>query len=198
MFRQVVGTLLRLAVKHADAWRDVSASHDTPIYGFERLIDPPPLRVDVVRLLHEFEAGANVFHDAWTELLAPHTAEVVTELAADAGRAASAILPGPDWTEDPRLSSGPPPFHFPDHAWARVLYDAIVATRDGVATPERLAAALLPLYFGKVAGLLLETRTADGTQAEETVQRLARELELAKPYLIRAWDGAAVPVATPA
>jgi hypothetical protein len=198
MFRQVVGTLLRLAVKHADAWRDVTASHDTPIYGFERLIDPPSLRVDVVRLLHEFEAGAHVFHDAWTELLAPHTADVVTELAADAGRAASAILPGPDWTEDPRLSSGPPPFHFPDHAWARVLYDAIVATRDGVATPERLAAALLPLYFGKVAGLLLETRTADGTQAEETVQRLARELELAKPYLIRAWEGAAVPVATPA
>jgi hypothetical protein len=198
MFRQVVGTLLRLAVTHADAWQDVKGSHDTPIYGFERIIDPPPLRVDVVRLLHEFEAGAQVFRETWRQILAPHTADVVSELSSDAGRAASAILPGSDWTEDPRLGSGPPPFHFPDHAWARVLYDAIVATRDGGTTPERLAAALLPLYFGKVAGLLLETRTADAAQAEETVQRLARELELAKPYLIRAWEGVETPVATPA
>jgi hypothetical protein len=198
MFRQVVGTLLRLAVRHADAWIETKGSHDTPIYGFERLIDPPPLRVDVVRLLHEFEVGAQVFQDAWADILAPRTVDVVMELASDAGRAASNVLPGPDWTDDPRLSGAPPPFHFPDHAWARVLYDAIVATRDGTATPERVASVLLPLYFGKVAGLLLETRTADATQAEETVQRLARELELAKPYLVRAWEGTGAAVATPA
>jgi hypothetical protein len=192
MFRQVVGTLLRLAVEHADAWIDVKGSHDTPIYGFERIIDPPPLRIDVVRLLTEFGNGAAAFGSAWTEILEPRTAEVVMELADDAGRAASAIRPGSEWTDDPRLASAPPPFHFPDHAWARVLYDAIVATRAGEIPPERLVSALLPLYFGKVAGLLLETRTADADQAEETVGRLARELELSKPYLLRAWEGEAV------
>ena len=194
MFRQVVGTLLGLAVKHVAAWNEVKGSHDTPIYGFERIIDPPPLRVDVVRLLTEFSAGPASFGQAWTEILAPRTADVVAELAVDAARAASAIRPGPDWPEDPRLSSAPPPFHFPDHAWARVLYDAIVATRNGAVPPERLASALLPLYFGKVAGLLLETRTADAEQAEEAVERLARELELAKPYFLRVWEGAGAPV----
>jgi hypothetical protein len=200
MFRQVVGTLLRLAVKHSDSWIDARASHDTPIYGFERIIDPPPLRIDVVRLLNEFSDGAAAFGPAWAEILTPHTFDVVAELAADAGRAASAILPGPEWPDDPRLATSPPPFHFPDHAWARVLYDAILATRDGAMPPERLASALLPLYFGKVAGLLLETRTADAEQAEEAVERLARELELAKPYLVRGWQGEAVTAAvtTPA
>jgi len=79
-----------------------------------------------------------------------------------------------------------------------VLYDAILATRDGAMPPERLASALLPLYFGKVAGLLLETRTANAEQAEEAVERLARELELAKPYLVRGWEGVTAAVTTPA
>ena len=30
MFRQVVGTILRLAVAHPDAWLDVRGSHDVP------------------------------------------------------------------------------------------------------------------------------------------------------------------------
>lgn len=198
MFRQVVGTLLRLTVAHSDAWTEAKGSHDTPIYGFERIIDPLPLRVDVVRLLNEFTAGAAVFGDAWSEALAPRTVDVVRELAADAERAASAIVPGPDWPDDARLAGSPIPFLFPDHAWARVLYDAILATRDGAVPPERLASALLPLYFGKVAGLLLETRTADAEQAEEHVERLARELELAKPYLLRGWEPAAAPISAPA
>src|SRR5438876_2853964 len=89
MFRQVVGTLLRLAVKHADSWTETKGSHDTPIYGFERIMDPPPLRVDVVRLLAEFGNGAAAFGPEWTAILAPRTVEGVLEPAADAGRPAS-------------------------------------------------------------------------------------------------------------
>jgi hypothetical protein len=188
MFRQVVGTLLRLAVDHAEGWLETKGSHDTPIYGFERFVEPPPLRVDLARLLQGFGAGTATVGSAWTEILAPHTADVVAELATDAARAADLVPPGTDWPEDARLASSPPPFHFPDHAWARVLYDAIMATREGHVPADRLTAALLPLYFGKVAGHLLETRTADGEQAEEAVERLAREMELAKPYLVRAWE----------
>jgi hypothetical protein len=185
-------------VKHADSWLETKGSHDTPVYGFERLIEPPPLRVDLARLLNEFSAGAAALGSAWSEILAQRTSDVVAELAEDAGRAAGIVQPGTGWPEDPRLSAGPPPFHFPDHAWARVLYDAIIAAREGAIPLERLTSALLPLYFGKVAGLLLETRTADAEQAEEAVERLAREMELAKPYLVRAWQGVAPAVAAPA
>jgi hypothetical protein len=49
MFRQVVGTILRLASAHPDAWLNVRGSHDVPAYGFERIIDPPPLEVNAIR-----------------------------------------------------------------------------------------------------------------------------------------------------
>ncbi len=57
MFRQVVGTILRLASKHAEHWMEIKGSHDVPAYGFERIIDPPPLEVNTLRLLSEFHAG---------------------------------------------------------------------------------------------------------------------------------------------
>ena len=57
MFSQVVGTLLRLTDRHAQSWLHVQASHDIPVYGFERYGDPPPLEVNVARLLDEFARG---------------------------------------------------------------------------------------------------------------------------------------------
>ena len=57
MFRQVVGTILRLADRYADHWLPIRGSHDVPAYGFERIIDPPPLEVNTLRLLSEFHAG---------------------------------------------------------------------------------------------------------------------------------------------
>ena len=40
MFSQVVATLLRLTEAHAERWLGVGSSHDVPVYGFERLLDP--------------------------------------------------------------------------------------------------------------------------------------------------------------
>src|SRR6187401_1866194 len=60
MFSQVVATLLRLTETHAERWLDVRGSHDVPVYGFERVIDPPPLSVNTRRLLAEFERGREV------------------------------------------------------------------------------------------------------------------------------------------
>ena len=65
MFRQVVGTILRLAATHPDAWLNVRGSHDVPAYGFERIIDPPPLEVNSIRLLSEFHAGSLTLADTW-------------------------------------------------------------------------------------------------------------------------------------
>ena len=86
MFRQVVGTILRLADRYPDHWLPIHGSHDVPAYGFERIIDPPPLEVNTLRLLSEFHAGSLTLADTWRAMLAPATAETVLELAAEAGR----------------------------------------------------------------------------------------------------------------
>src|SRR6187402_894997 len=86
MFSQVVSTFLRLTEEHADRWLEIAASHDIPIYGFERIIDPPPLEVNAIRLLSEFHGGSLTLADTWRGMLDPATVDTVLELAVEAGR----------------------------------------------------------------------------------------------------------------
>src|SRR4029077_10530344 len=85
MFRQVVGTILRLAATHPENWLQIQGSHDVPAYGFERIIDPPPLDVNTLRLLAEFHTGSLTLADTWRSMFATQNAEIVMVLAAEAG-----------------------------------------------------------------------------------------------------------------
>ena len=194
MFRQVVGTILRLAVANADTWQGIRGSHAVPAYGFERIIDPPPLEVNTLRLLSEFHHGSLTVAERWREMLAPATFETVTELAAEAGSLADAGRTrfglvgeagggGPSTVEMAEALSA---FHVPDDLWARVVYDLVVAARVRPDL-EALVAALVPIYFGRVGSFVIENRHQTTDQAEERVERQAREFELLKPYLLERW-----------
>jgi hypothetical protein len=198
MFRQVVGTILRLASRYADQWLPIRGSHDVPAYGFERIIDPPPLEVNTLRLLSEFHAGSLTLADTWNGMLAPDTAETVLELASEAGRLADAARNrlgiGGDVASTSattlEMADAVSTFHFPDDAWARVVYDLVVAGRDRPEAIEGLVAALVPIYFGRVGSFVIENRHVTTEQAEDRVERQAREFELLKPYLVGRWNDA--------
>jgi hypothetical protein len=81
-------------------------------------------------------------------------------------------------------------FHFPDELWAGIVYDLLVAARFGPLPVERLVAALVPLYFGRVGSLVVEARHLEQGDAEERVERQARAFELRKPYLVERWRAA--------
>jgi glucosylglycerate synthase len=194
MFRQVVGTILRLAVEHPEAWLEVKGSHDVPAYGFERIIDPPPLEVNAVRLLAEFHGGSLALADNWRRALDPATADAVLMLAEEAGPLADAAsrklgLGGETGTHASTLEMAEAlaGFHFPDDLWARVVYDLVIATRRGDMDTSQLVAALVPIYFGRVGSFVVENRHVDTYDAEERVERQAREFELLKPYLVERW-----------
>jgi hypothetical protein len=81
-------------------------------------------------------------------------------------------------------------FDFPDAIWAHLIYDLIVTARE---LPDRLdgfVAALVPVYFGRVASAVIENRELSTERAEDSVERQAREFERLKPYLLERWDGA--------
>jgi hypothetical protein len=214
MFRQVVGTILRLAAAHPDAWLEVRGSHDVPAYGFERIIDPPPLEVNAIRLLSEFHGGSLTMADTWRRTLDPVTTATVMTLAAEAGTLADAAsrklgLGGEGDTgraSTLEMAEALAGFHFPDDLWARAIYDLVLATRRGDVDTAQLVAALVPIYFGRVGSFVIENRHLTTADAEERVERQAREFELLKPYLVDRWraldaDGArptggAAPVAT--
>lgn len=196
MFRQVVGTILRLAAAHPDAWLGIRGSHDVPAYGFERIIDPPPLEVNAIRLLSELHGGSLVLADTWQRMLAPANADAVLVLAKEAGRladAASARLGVGGEGDSVRVSTldmaeALAAFHFPDDLWARVVYDLVIAVRRGDVPVEQLVAALVPVYFGRVGSFVIENRHLATADAEERVERQAREFELLKPYLVERWQ----------
>lgn len=194
MFRQVVTTILRLAVRNADRWTAVRGSHDIPAYGFERLGDPPPLEVNVLRLLSEFNAAALTMEPTWRSMLAKETAESVLGLAEDAGRTADEVraklelgTPGLSTPTTLAMANAATGYTFPDDVWARVLYDLVVMARDEPARVDGFVAALVPIYFGRVASFVIENRDLSTERAEEHIERQAREFERLKPYLMERW-----------
>jgi len=205
MFRQVVGTILRLAQKYADHWLTIKGSHDVPAYGFERIIDPPPLEVNTLRLLSEFHAGSLTLAHLWASMLAPATLEAVMELAVEAGQlgdvARAKLGLGGDVASTTattlEMADAVNAFHFPDDLWTRVIYDLVVTARNPEHPLETLVAALVPIYFGRVGSFVIENRRVTTDEAEERVERQARAFELLKPYLIDRWQ-AAEPAKVPA
>jgi glucosylglycerate synthase len=198
MFRQVVGTILRLAATHPDHWLAIRGSHDVPAYGFERIIDPPPLEVNTIRLLSEFHQGSLTLGDTWQRMFAPDNFDTVMVLAKEAGKlvdnaraklgiggdGSSAVVP------TVQMADALAAFHFPDDVWARLIYDLVIAARTAEPPIEARVAALVPIYFGRVGSFIIENRNVTTEQAEERVERQAREFELLKPYLVERWQAA--------
>jgi hypothetical protein len=72
----------------------------------------------------------------------------------------------------------------------RAVYDFAVAFNRSSIAPAELIDALVPLYYGRTAGLVLDTREATPGEFELYVDQQAQEFERQKPYLQRRWDDA--------
>ncbi len=166
MFRQVVGTLFRLAAHYEDRWLRVRGSHAIPEYGFERVIAPEAVEVNHAKLVDNFETARLAQRSVWERMLAPEQLERVSTL---------------EVPEDPAQ------FHFPSELWVRCLYDAMVAFHRPGVDRDQLLAALTPLYFGRTAGFIGETFDMTTDQAARVIDAHAREFEELMPYLVGRW-----------
>jgi glucosylglycerate synthase len=165
MFRQVVGTLFRLAGHYEDRWLRIRGSHSIPEYGFERVIAPEPINVSHEKLVDNFDNARLTSRDSWTQMLAPEQLERVMSLT---------------WTDTAS-------FHFPAELWIRCLYDALVSFHRPGVDQDRLLASLTPLYFARTASFIGETLEMTTDQAERVVDAQAKEFEELKPYLVARW-----------
>ena len=197
MVRQVVSTLLRLSVRHADRWLGVHGSHDVPSYGFERFADPPSLEVNVLRLLTEFHAASLAMGATWRSMLSHDTATEVIRIAERAGEVAEAGRRrlGMEASDAPvpttaAMCEALATFAFPDDVWARVIFDLVLAARDDESAIPEMVAGLTPIYLGRVGSFVIENRGLTTEQAEDKVERQAREFEREKPYLVERWRAA--------
>jgi hypothetical protein len=166
MFRQVVGTLFKLAGRYESRWMRVRGSHPIPEYGFERVVAPEQITVNHAKLIDNFEQARLTERGAWADMLAPEQLERVMTLDVD---------------------GEPSTFGFSAELWIRCLFDALVAYHRRGADTEGILAALTPLYFGRTAGFISETLDMTTDQAERVIDAQARQFEELKPYLIGRW-----------
>jgi len=70
--------------------------------------------------------------------------------------------------------------------WAEVVFDFAVVYNKGETDPDKVAAALLPLYYARIATILRETN-AKLDVVEKVVQAQAQVFAEHKRYLLQRW-----------
>jgi len=165
MFQQVVGTLFSLLAVYPWRWRQVRGSQPVPEVGEPVEGEPEPVSITIPALVERFREGLRSHGSLWARVLAPEVREQVE-----------------------RAAEGGPAGWLTDRWWARVVYDFAVAFHRDDLDPDAVVAALVPVYFGRVAAFAEETQALDSRQAERVVERQAEVFEQEKPRLVAAWE----------
>ena len=163
MFVQVVSTLFDLMETFEAVWQPVTSSKRTPVFGLPYAVglEPVPVRVD--RLVDIFRKGAAELPPIWDAFLEPALVDAV-RLAASG--------------DVPRLG---------DETFVRVIYSAAAGYAGRRLPRETLLRSLIPVYLGKVATFVEDTRDASADGAEERLEALALTYEREKPFLLSLW-----------
>jgi len=162
---RVAGALFALAEQTEGQWLEIRGSEVVPASGPE----PPPHEgggpVDPGRLVAGFRQGVRDLLDIWVRILAPETLSDVLALG----------------------EADPDEFRFSDRLWSHVVYDFLLAWRFRVVHRGHVAQSLAPLYLGRTASLVLETRGKPAMTITAVGERLARKFEEEKAYLVDRW-----------
>ncbi|GAC1462098.1 MAG: glycosyltransferase [Candidatus Limnocylindrales bacterium] len=133
----------------------------------------------------------------WSAVTSSKPTEIIGDIAPvepEAVNASVAILEekfaagrtefGARWSQ---ILSSPLPERIEDEAWARIVYDFLIAAAR---EPERMAKdirALVPLYFGRVAAFIDRAKDLDTAGSEALVERQAEAFEATKSHLLDRW-----------
>lgn len=178
MLQQVVGSVFLLMREYEPVWRNREGSRALPVFGFRFDVGLDPVQVNLERMVDAFCRAHRELNDVWALALHPETWAALREL----GQSAS--------------SKGE--VHFDDELWVRVILDFACAFHAGRLPASYLLRSLTPLYLGRVASFVRETKSLDSAQVEEQIERLCLTFEAHKPYLTARWDGNDPPKSVPA
>jgi hypothetical protein len=182
MFRQVVGTLFAMMAKYEANWKAVTGSQPTPIYGELKELEPEPVPVTLSAMIEKLRAGREEWGEVWDRVLSAENRAIV-----------EAILAQPDDA-----------YRFTAEQWAPIVFDFAVAYNKACPEPcaeqsrrggrrsgldkDAVIDSMTPLYYGRTAGLVVESQDLDSATFErEVIQAQARTFEELKPYLIERW-----------
>jgi glucosylglycerate synthase len=167
-FIQAVGTLFRLMDIYRRRWPSTGVPHIAPFVG-DGLDDGTPRRgippISIASLADAFAAGVRRYSRIWKTVLLPSNRTIIKQLVAQAGGG----------------------YRFPADLWARVVFDFAVVYNKGEGDPDKVVAALLPLYYARAATIMKETGSKPEA-VERAVVTQADAFAAEKPYLLRRWE----------
>jgi hypothetical protein len=79
-------------------------------------------------------------------------------------------------------------FVMPVKTWVMVLYETAATFHRWTYNRTQVVNLVTPLYLGRVASFVNETRKMTSSQAEELVEEQAQVFEDHKDYLMQVWD----------
>lgn len=166
MFRQVMHTLFVLMEQHEADWKAVKGSRTVPMFGLNEFMEPEAIHVDLGRLVTEYKTGFRQFKSLYKDIFCP---ECYEELKRCAGRAKTK-------------------FFMPVKTWVMVLYETAATFHRWTHNRTQLVNLVTPLYLGRVASFINETKKMNSAEAEEVVEAQAEVFEQYKDYLVEVWD----------
>jgi glycosyltransferase involved in cell wall biosynthesis len=171
MLEQVVGSVFMLMREYEPTWKERTGSKTAELFGFRYDVGLDPVEVNVERMVNAFRRGCQELGEVWGVALRPET------LA--------------DLKKSDRVAcEGAGSFHLDDDLWARVVLDFACTYNRETLSRGLILRSLTPLYLGRVASFVQETRTLVSAEVEEKIEQLCQKFEALKPYLASHWNQA--------
>lgn len=165
-FLQMVGTLFRMANIYRSVWSRVTNwDAAVPRYGPESDVDLVSLSAPVPALWQAAQAGYARLGRIWRTVLTEEDFAAVLEM----------------------LNKSEADVDFGDDLWARVVYDFTVVYNKGEGDPDKVAQALLPLFYLRTLSHMLEAQAMTARERESLVQTQAKAFIRHLTYLWEQW-----------
>jgi glucosylglycerate synthase len=162
-FMQIVGTLFRLMSIYRRVWPEVPGTRPVPMWGEVHHLDPDPVPTTRQTLWDGFLRGMKRYRRNLRTILTDDQRTLLKQLA----------------------NGERPPF--PDDVWAQIVMDFAVVYNRGEGDPDKVALALLPVYYARKASLLREVEGKPWTAVEDAIHRQADVFVRQKEYLVDRW-----------
>lgn len=167
-FVQAIGTLFRMMDIYKRRWQEGQQARTAPFFGngvVNEPIRPWIPSVSTAALGDAFAAGSRRYTRLLKTALTPSTRNAIKELS-----------DSPDGAT-----------RFNAKLWARTVYDFATVYNQGEGDPDKVVAALLPLYYARCATIMHETNL-EPAAVESAVQEQAKQFAIEKPYLVHLWE----------
>ncbi len=165
ILNRVLGTVFDLMESNYDIWARVRGSEPTTVYGSPTEVGLDPVEVNLERMIGAFRQGVSDLQSVWQNFLSSPVLEQLRKSAV--------------------AVSGQ--FHFSDGLWVRTVYEFALAFHKNRMARDHLIKSMTPLYLGRIASYVVETRDSTAADVDNRIELLCLEYENLKYYLIEHW-----------